>query len=125
MDEPLEPKMTPFDRMINDDRLQLLKAVIPYAPFPMQVTLSVFAKVQELQHVMAFSQKRPSLSMMSKEVEPSLLEMLQDIGQYAGPNVKETFDSITLALSMMEMLQAQQSPEFTQEVDLQKREENQ
>lgn len=107
MDEPQEPKMTPFDQMINDDRLQMLKASIPYVPLQMQGFLSVFAEIIELQNVLSLSRRPPNLRMMSQGAHSSsLLDMLQDIGHYANGNLKETFDSLSSALSMMQMFQS-------------------
>lgn len=107
MDEPQEPKMTPFDQMISDDSLQMLKAYIPYAPLQMQGFLSVFAEIRELQNVLSLSRRPPTMHMMSQATNSnSFQDMLQDIGRYTNGSLKETFDSLTSAFSMMQMLQS-------------------
>lgn len=111
MDEPQEPKMTPFDQMINDDNLQLLKASIPYAPLKLQGFLSVLAKLQELQHAFHLSARPPAMHMMSQEPPAALPEMLQDIGQYTNGSMRETFEGISSALSMIQMMQSLQQME--------------
>lgn len=109
MDEPQEPKMTPFDQMLSDDNLQLLKASIPYAPLQMQGVLSIFAKFKELQHVCSISRRPPAMRMMSQESGTALPEMLQDIGRYTNGNMKETFESLSNTFAMMEMFQTLQA----------------
>lgn len=109
MDEPQEPKMTPFDRMLSDDSLQLLKASIPYAPLQMQGVLSVFAKLKELQHVFSLSRRPPAMRMMSQDSGTALPEMLQDIGRYTNGNMKETFENLSNTLAMMKMFQTLQT----------------
>lgn len=107
MDEPQEPKMTPFDQMINDDSLQMLKASIPYVPLQMQGFLSVFAKIKELQNVLSLSRRPPNVRMMSQGAHSSsLLDMLQDIGHYANGSMKGAFEGLSSALSMMQLFQS-------------------
>ncbi len=106
MDEPQEQKMTPFDQMISDDNLQLLKASIPYAPVKMQGFLSVLVKAKELETVLSLTRKKSSVQMKSQEIpDSSFTDMLSDIGRYTSGSMKEMFDGISQAMSMFEMFQ--------------------
>lgn len=109
MDELHGQRMTPFDQMISDDGLQILKASIPYVPTRMQGMLSIFAKVKELQNVLSFSRRLPSMHMASQEGHGSMMEMFQDIGQYTNGSMKGTFDNLNSMLSMMQMFQSFQN----------------
>lgn len=109
MDELHGQRMTPFDQMISDDSLQILKASIPYVPTRMQGMLSILAKVKELQNVLSFSRRLPSMHMASQEEHGSMMEMLQDIGNYTSSSMKETFDNLNSMLSMVQMFQSFQN----------------
>lgn len=109
MDELHGQRMTPFDQMISDDSLQILKASIPYVPTRMQGMLSILAKVKELQNVLSFSRSLPSMHMASQEEHGSMMEMFQDIGHYTSGSMKETFDNLNSMLSMVQMFQSFQN----------------
>lgn len=109
MDELHGQRMTPFDQMISDDSLQILKASIPYVPTRMQGMLSILAKVKELQNVLSFSRRLPSMHMASQKEHGSMMEMLQDIGNYTSGSMKETFDNLNSMLSMVQMFQSFQN----------------
>ena len=49
MNEQDSIEMTPLDRMVAEDQIQMLKAAIPYANPRAQAMLSIFAKTMELQ----------------------------------------------------------------------------
>lgn len=101
--------MTPLDQMISDDRLQLLKAAIPYAPAAMRNTLSVYAKFRELQSVMALAQQPPAVQMMSSGPGPARgLEMLKDIGSYTSGQIHDLFEQMSSAMETLRMLQMYQ-----------------
>lgn len=106
MEDPQEPRMTPFDQMLSDDGLQMLKASIPYVPVQMQGFLSVFAKVRELQNALSLTRKPPAMHMMSQNMgTTSTLDMLRDIGRYAAGDLKPMFDNLSSAFSAFQMLQ--------------------
>lgn len=122
MEEERKP-MTPLDRMVTPDQLQMLKAAIPFLPPQGQRILSAYAKFTELSNTLQlFSGTRPEMHAMAVPTpSPSLPELVQALRPYAPPNFQESLDSLTQTVSAVSMFQActdlsEQVPADCQEV---------
>ena len=107
------PRMTALDQMVSDDSLQAMKAVIPYTSSKEQQLLSVLIKFMELKRTFQMFQQ-PGNDMKMASAEPAALspsEMLQDIRQYTGGNVRESIDSLLNAFQTIQVFQMYQEME--------------
>ena len=107
------PRLTPLDQMVSDDSLQAMKAVIPYTSSKEQQLLSVLIKFMELKRTFQMFQQ-PGNDMKMASAEPAALspsEMLQDIRQYTGGNVRESIDSLLNAFQTIQVFQMYQEME--------------
>jgi len=111
MGEDNQKNMTILDEMISDDGLQMMKAALPYIAPSGQRFLSIFAKFSELQKTMTlFQNSGADMTIMSQEeYTPQPLEMLNDIRQYATPQMKGTIDNLINTFSMIELFQLYQN----------------
>ena len=87
---------TPFDSRTNSPTLQMMKLLIPYLPPKNQKILAIYIKFMEFQNTLSsfrvFRTKSFSTEDMINELRPYL--------------PSEIFDSIDMALNMMEMMEA-------------------
>lgn len=116
MNEEESVKMTPLDRMVSRDSLQLLKAAIPYTNPNLRSMLSIFAKTLELRETIHQFSGTQELSMMSsaESAQTGPVEMLQDLGQYLSGEMKENLNSAMTAVSAVQMFQMYQEDGFLQ-----------
>ena len=77
-------KMTDFDYLTADPRLQMLKAAIPYLPVAQQRVFSLFVKVQEVKRAQS----------IFEEEEVSAMGLLQIIKPYASPKEREMIEML-------------------------------
>lgn len=117
MNEQDSIEMTPLDRMVAEDQIQMLKAAIPYANPRAQAMLSIFAKTMELQRtIQMFSQARELSMMSSREpVKTSPMEMLQSISQFTSGEMRENLNGIMNAMTAIQMFQMYQEDSQTTE----------
>lgn len=101
-------KLTEFDYMQINPQLQMIKAAIPYIPPSWQRMLSVFIKIQELQHVQnMFSQGELSaMGLAAEQPRPSgPMELIQAIKPYAGPREREMIETLETIQLMIQTMQ--------------------
>lgn len=99
--------LTALDQMVNSDKTQLLKAVVPYLPPKSQKLLSVYAKAMEFVNTMAVFSSPKSMQMCAAStLEP--LEMLQDIRSYCYGESRQRLDKITNLITMVQILHVMQ-----------------
>ncbi|HIR93434.1 MAG TPA: hypothetical protein IAB98_08470 [Candidatus Egerieimonas intestinavium] len=122
MEEDQKP-MTPLDRMVTPDQLQMMKAAIPFLPPQGQRLLSAYAKFTELSNTLQlFAGARPEMHAMAAPVpSPSMSELVQALRPYAPPDFQESLDSLIQTASAVSMFQAcsdfpEQMPPDCQEV---------
>lgn len=110
MNEEESVKMTPLDRIVSQDQLQLLKAAIPYTSPNLQSMLSIFAKTMELKETIRRFSGIQEVSMMScaDMTHTTPVEMLQDLGQYLSGEMKENLKGAVTAVTAMQMFQMYQ-----------------
>lgn len=100
------PGLTPFDHMVSDNQLQIIKAAIPYLSNREQQFFSVYVKYIELEHTLKLVGDSNSnvLSSCSIGENPnSTSDMLTAIKQYCSEKEKEMIDLISNFLSAYQM----------------------
>ena len=105
------PGLTPFDHMVSDNQLQIIKAAIPYLSNREQQFFSVYVKYIELEHTLHLVSDTNSnvLSSCSIGENPnSTSDMLTAIKQYCTEKEKEMIDLISNFLSAYQMYHAYQ-----------------
>ena len=103
------PGLTPFDHMVSDNQLQIIKAAIPYLSSREQQFFSVYVKYIELEHTLKLVSDSNSnvLSSCSIGENPhSTSDMLTAIKQYCTEIEKEIIDLISNFLSAYQMYHA-------------------
>ena len=97
---------TALDEMVESDRNQMLKAMIPYLPPSGQRFLSMYAKTQELINTMTLFQNRsyyPDMQAASLSMSDPM-EILQDIRRCCGGEKRRQIDQITNLIAVMQMI---------------------
>lgn len=117
MDETNVTQLTPFDAMVSQESMQLMKASLPYLPVNMQRMLAIYAKFTELTNTISyFRQMTPELQMMSSPKAMQPLDLLNEIKPYTGRNMQNNIDQILMAFNTMQFMQSfQENPEENQE----------
>lgn len=97
---------TALDEMVESDRNQMLKAIIPYLPASGQQFLSMYAKTQELINTMTLFKNRknyPDMQAASLSMSDPM-EILQDIRRCCGGEKRRQIDQITNLIAVMQMI---------------------
>lgn len=98
---------TALDEMVESDRDQMLKAMVPYLPPSGQQFLSMYTKTQELMNTMSlFRNRKKSADLQAASlsgIDP--LEMLQDIRKCCNGESRRQIDQITNLMATIQMLQ--------------------
>lgn len=100
------PGLTPFDNMVSDNQLQIIKAAIPYLSNREQQFFSVYVKYIELDHtlkIVSDSNSNVLSSCSIGEDQHSTTDMLSAIKQYCTEKEKEMIDLISNFLSAYQM----------------------
>lgn len=97
---------TALDEMVESDRNQMLKAMIPYLPSSGQRFLSVYTKAQELQNTMSlFRNNRKTADLQAASFSGTdPMEMLKDIRKCCGGENRRQIDHITSLMAAIQML---------------------
>ena len=98
---------TALDEMVESDRDQMLKAMVPYLPPSGQQFLSMYTKTQELMNTMSlFRNRKKSADLQAASLSGTdPLEMLQDIRKCCGGENRRQIDHITSLMATIQMLQ--------------------
>lgn len=105
------PGLTPFDHMVSDNQLQIIKAAIPYLSNREQQFFSIYVKYIELEHTLKLvsdSDLNVLRSCSIGENPHSTTDMLTAIKQYCTEKEKEMIDLISNFLSAYQMYHAYQ-----------------
>ena len=90
-------KMTDFDYLTADPRLQMLKAAIPYLPVAQQRVFSLFVKVQEVKRAQSIFEEEEVSAMGLSPSAPkptTPMQLLQIIKPYASPKEREMIEML-------------------------------
>lgn len=109
---PLE--MTPFDQMVSNDFLQLVKIFLPYLPPPLQRMAGIYVKLTEFQNAIYcfqppyYHSRRGRLRPEKREMS----EMMQEISPYLPGEMQDMMNSFTQAFDMMDMMKDMNLDDF-------------
>lgn len=90
-------KLTDFDYLTADPKLQMLKAAIPYLPVPQQRVFSLLVKIQELQRAQSLfdGEEVSAMGLSPSTPRPAtLMQLLQVMKPYAGPKEREMIEML-------------------------------
>jgi len=102
MNDDFSYKMTPFDKYISNQSLQILKLMIPFLPPQNQRMFAVYIKFLELRYTLSFF-----YAMRQQSNAPE--DILDTIKPYMSPSDVESFDQMMNMMSMMNMVQEMQN----------------
>lgn len=102
---------TTLDQMVSSDKIQMLKATVPYLPAKGQQALSLYTKLLELTNTLhLFSPENSSVQMCAASFGTPL-DMVNDIRQFCYGKSRQQLDQLVNAFVMLEMMQTmQQNP---------------
>ena len=89
-------RLTDFDYLTADPKLQMLKAAIPYLPGSQRV-FSLLVKIQELQRAQSLfdGEEVSAMGLSPSTPKPaSPMQLLQIIKPYAGPKEREMIEML-------------------------------
>ena len=90
-------KMTDFDYLTADPKLQMLKAAIPYLPVAQQRIFSLFVKVQEVKRAKSIfeGEEVSAMGLSPSTPKPATpMQLLQIIKPYASPKEREMIEML-------------------------------
>jgi hypothetical protein len=115
MDEEYIPKMTDLDRRASSEPIQIMKALLPYAPPNYQRLLSLYAKTMELTNIIQFFRENPSdVSICASPQNTNQgdpLAMINQIRDYCSPQTQEKLDHYLNVFAMFQMMSLFQDQE--------------
>lgn len=105
------PKVTAFDQIVAPEQVQVMKAIIPYAPPQGQRLLSVYAKAMELRNTLSMFQSQNSdMSVCSvPDAVRSPVDMLNDIREHCPAPTRSKIDEFMNMFAMIQMIEIFQS----------------
>lgn len=100
--------MTPFDLMLSNDSLQIMKVMIPYLPSDFQRMAGIYAKLTELQNAIYYFQP-PYYHSRSGRLRQQEMEMdssfWEDLKPYLPSQIGEQLEQFSQIMGMMELFQ--------------------
>lgn len=119
MDETAHIPMTPLDRIVSDDHMQMLKTILPYLPPTQAKLLAVLTKWQELTRVLEMYPGQPdTLQAMSTSFKPpDEAELLNELKLYGGEQGKQLADSVSQMVDMFQLITLMQSMDSEKKED--------
>ena len=102
MNDDFSQLMTPFDKYISNQSLQMTKLLIPFMPPNTQRMMAVYVKFLEFRHTLSFFH-----AMRQKQNSPE--EILNSLKPYMSSSDVESFDQMMNMMSMMSMAQEMQN----------------
>ena len=90
-------KMTDFDYLTADPKLQMLKAASPYLPVAQQRIFSLFVKVQEVKRAQSIfeGEEVSAMGLSPSTPKPATpMQLLQIIKPYASPKEREMIEML-------------------------------
>ena len=100
-------KLTDFDYLTADPKLQMLKAAIPYLPVSQQRAVSLLVKIQERRrpHSPSDVGEISAMGLSPSTPKPATpIQLLQIIKPYAGPREREMIEMLENFQIMKEVL---------------------
>ena len=98
MNDDFSFRMTPFDKYISNQSLQMLKLIIPFLPSHNQRMFAVYIKFLELRHTLS------SFHSMHQNIYCTE-DLLDSLKPYMSTTDAESVDQMMSMMSMMNMMQ--------------------
>lgn len=105
------PQVTAFDQLVAPEQVQVMKAIIPYAPPQGQRLLSVYAKAVELRNTLSmFQSQGGDMSVCSApDAAKNPEDMLSDIRRHCPALTRSKIDEFMNLFAMLQMIELLQS----------------
>lgn len=95
----------PLDKLISDDSLFFLEALVPFIEFPYKKMLVLFIKYKELMSIMGSLNDREYINSCGFDCHPkSTEEMLTGMCDFLPGNIASSMKQMKQMMSMMEMM---------------------
>ena len=99
-------KLTPFDLVVTDEKLQTLKLLLPYVPSEYQSFLGIYVKFAEFQNTVSYFRQFPGRHFLKKnDSDVSVESIISDLKEYYPEKNFEIMETLMQAMNMMEMMQ--------------------
>lgn len=104
-------RIHPLDKLISDDSLFLLEALVPFIEYPYKKMLVLFIKYRELMAIMDSLNDRNFISSCGFDCHPkNTEEMLASMCDFLPSNMSSSMKQMKQMMGMMEMMNAMPQP---------------
>lgn len=98
-------RIHPLDKLISDDSLFFLEAMVPFVEYPYKKPLVLFIKYRELMSIMKSLDNKDYISSCGFDCHPKTTEeMLSDMCSFLPGNISSPMQQMKQMMSMMEMM---------------------
>lgn len=102
-------RIHPLDKLIADDSLFLLEAMVPFVEYPYKKPLVLFIKYRELMSIMSSLSNREYISSCGFDCHPATTEeMIADMCNFLPGNFSSSMKQMKQMMGMMEMMNMSQ-----------------
>lgn len=101
------PHSHPLDKLISDDRLFLLEAILPFVEGPMRMPLVIYLKMMELQQIMRVINNQSYIRQcdFNRDLH-NQNDILTSLAQCGFPDIANQMKNMQQAMNMMQVMNA-------------------
>ena len=101
------PHSHPLDKLISDDRLFLLEAILPFVEGPMRMPLVIYLKMMELQQIMRVINNQSYIRQcdFNRDLH-NQNDILASLAQCGFPDIADQMKNMQQAMNMMQFMNA-------------------
>ena len=101
------PHSHPLDKLISDDRLFLLEAILPFVDGPMRMPLVIYLKMMELQQIMRVINNQSYIRQcdFNRDLH-NQNDILASLAQCGFPDIADQMKNMQQAMNMMQVMNA-------------------
>ena len=101
------PHSHPLDKLISDDRLFLLEAILPFVEGPMRMPLVIYLKMMELQQIMRVINNQSYIRQcdFNRDLH-NQNDILASLAQCGFPDIADQMKNMQQAMNMMQVMNA-------------------
>lgn len=104
---PQIPHSHPLDKLISDDRLFLLEAILPFIDGPMRMPLVIYLKTMELQQIMRVINNQSYVRQCDFNRDfHNQNDILASLAQCGFPDIADQMKNMQQAMNMMQVMNA-------------------
>lgn len=104
---PQIPHSHPLDKLISDDRLFLLEAILPFVDGPMRIPLIIYLKMMELQQIMRVINNQSYVRQCDFNRDfHNQNDILTSLAQCGFPDIEDQMKNMQQAMNMMQVMNA-------------------